>query len=549
MAGKQTFRWALVCAAIAGAAIGGPGCAETSCEETRTCAGPSSGGAGGAGATGGKGGTWGTGGTGTGGTGTGGQPPVGSFGITVAPKTATVIDGSQVEIQVTVARQDFTEAISVDLVGLPSGVTAPTVVATQLETSVKLIITAATVTKHGAFPITVRGRSSADEKTAQLDLLARGAAGTRDNSFTDSGVSVFGEWTRPRAMALAADGKIYVAGEAGSTAGNTHAYFLSRFHADGDLDSAFGTSGSVVRYTTANTGVHAARGVYLDAQGRAVVGGYFSGNQVFVARFDPTGALDPTFATAGEITGPGFSVLALTGQGAKVVASGKNDKTPAHAIVARSDANGAPDNPFGAQSIATINTTSYASEATSIAVDAANRIVVAGTTNKAGGTVMVARVTPSGAMDTFATAGIAWLDPGNGGLTTGLALRPDKRIVVGGGATGDKYFLFQLDDQGAPDPTFGTSGLATGTAMRIDALTLDGSGRVVVAGRVGQSLGVARFGTDGKPEAGFGSSGFATVGGTLTPQAVLILPDGRAIVLGVGQAVADDRLVLTRVWM
>ena len=389
MAGKQTFRWALVCAAIAGAAIGGPGCAETSCEETRTCAGPSSGGAGGAGATGGKGGTWGTGGTGTGGTGTGGQPPVGSFGITVAPKTATVIDGSQVEIQVTVARQDFTEAISVDLVGLPSGVTAPTVVATQLETSVKLIITAATVTKHGAFPITVRGRSSADEKTAQLDLLARGAAGTRDNSFTDSGVSVFGEWTRPRAMALAADGKIYVAGEAGSTAGNTHAYFLSRFHADGDLDSAFGTSGSVVRYTTANTGVHAARGVYLDAQGRAVVGGYFSGNQVFVARFDPTGALDPTFATAGEITGPGFSVLALTGQGAKVVASGKNDKTPAHAIVARSDANGAPDNPFGAQSIATINTTSYASEATSIAVDAANRIVVAGTTNKAGGTVMV----------------------------------------------------------------------------------------------------------------------------------------------------------------
>lgn len=554
MAGKQTIRWALVCAAVAGAAIGGPGCAETSCEETRTCAEPGTGGAGGAGGSGATGGKWGTGGTASGGTsagggGTGGQPPIGSFGITAGAKTLTLVDGSSVELVVTITRQDLEDAITIDLVGLPPGVTAPAVVASVADTSVQLTLTASASVKHGSSPITVRGKTSSAEKTAQFDLMTRGAPGTRDNSFDDSGVSVFGDWTRPRAVAIAADGKIYVAGEAGSATANTHAYFLARVAASGGLDSTFGTGGSVVRYTTPNTGVHAARGVYLDAQGRAVVGGYFSGNQVFVARFDATGALDPTFATAGEITGPGFSVFAITGQGAKSVAAGKNDKSPAHAIVARSDANGAPDNPFGVQSIATINTAPYASEATSIAVDAANRIVVAGTTTKPSGSVMVARLTPSGAMDTFATAGIAWLDPANGGVTAGLAVRPDKRIVVGGGASGDKYFVFQLDEQGAPDATFGSAGLATGFTMRIDALTLDTSGRVVAAGRVGQSLRVARFTSDGKPDAVFGSSGFASLGGDETPQAVLVLPDGRALVLSVGHATAGDRLSLTRVWM
>ncbi|MCC6900787.1 MAG: hypothetical protein IT377_17540 [Polyangiaceae bacterium] len=543
--GRARLRWGVACAALAAAAGSSVSCAETTCEETRTCSGASSGGKGSGGA-GGAGGFSGTGSTGSGGT--AGQPPVGSFGISVATKSVTLIEASQVELTVAVARNDMADPVTVDLVGLPTGVTATPVVATASDASVKLTLQAAAGVDHAVTAISVRGKAGADEKTVPVDLSVRGAPGALDNGFGTGGETVgivSGEWSRPRAVALGPDQKVYVVGETGSTTANTHAYFAVRLTSDGNLDTTFGSAGMVVRYEVAGTGAHAARGVFVDTQGRSVVGGSFGTTQFFVARFDASGGLDATFGTAGEVVSPGFVANAIAQQATKTVVVGQTNDGPGYAAVARLDADGKADTAFGLAGLAKINTVGYSSTALATAIDASNRIVIAGSSNKPGSPLLAARMTPSGGLDAYGTAGIAWLAPGSGSTMSGLAVRPDKRALIGGGFTGDGYFLLQLDEQGALDATFGTSGVVTGNVMRIDAMTLDASGRLVAAGRLAQLLRLGRFGTDGKPDTTFGNGGFADPGKNVTPQALVAQPDGRVVLVGIG----SDKLYVSRVWM
>lgn len=540
--GRTMLRVGAACVVLGAVGLGGSGCAETSCEETRTCASASTGGADG----GGTGGGSGTGATGSGGT--AGQPPVGSFGIGVATKSITLIESSQVELVVNVARNDMSDPVTVDLVGLPAGVTASPVVAAASDTSVKLVLQAGAGVVHTTTAITVRGTAGADEKTAPVDLAVRGAPGAKDNGFGTAGETVgvvWGQWSRPRALALGPDQKIYVAGEAGSTAANTHAYFVARLTSAGELDTSFGQAGVVVRYETAGTGAHVARGLFVDPQGRSVAAGAIGTNQAFIARFDTSGGLDATFGTGGEVVGSGFVAYALAQQATKAVFVGQTDDGPGYAAVARLDADGKSDTAFGAAGLAKINTGAYSSTALVTAIDASNRIVIAGTSSKPGGPLLAARLTPSGALDSFGTAGIAWLDPVTGAAISGLAIRPDKRALIGGGATGNAYFLLQLDEQGALDATFGTKGLVTGNEMRIDAMTLDTGGRLVAAGRLAQLLRVGRFGTDGKADTTFANGGFADPGKDVTPQAVVFQADGRLVVVGI----TGDKLYLSRIWM
>lgn len=226
------------------------------------------------------------------------------------------------------------------------------------------------------------------------------------------------------------NGSIYVAGEAGSTVGNNHAYFLARYLPSGQIDPTFGTNGVVVRYLNAATGEHVLRGVVVDSQQRPAVAGYFTGDLIHVARFDTNGVLDPTFGSAGEVTGPGGSAYALVVSGTKLVAAGKDDKTPAHGFAGRLNENGTPDTAFGNQSFVTANTGSTVSDAVAVAIDADNKVVIAGNTPNA--VAVVARFTPGGAADAFGTAGVATMTLGSGLVLTGMAVRPDKRIVGAG---------------------------------------------------------------------------------------------------------------------
>jgi uncharacterized delta-60 repeat protein len=538
--------------------VGVPGCSESSCEETRTCASRTGGGSGGGidgggagGSTGGTGG-WGAGGTGGGAAGTGG---ISGPGFTVTPKVPSIAlkAGSEVVLQVNVKRHTVFDPIWVEAVDLPVGVTSKGSMLQAFDLFVNVTLTAEPSIVPGLTQVKVRGTVGNETQDAALELDLRGLPGTLDSSFGDQGKltsPLFGDWTRGRAGALAPGNLFYVAGEAGSTAGGSHAYVVARYKGTGQIDASFGTNGVVVRYPNPSTGEHVARGVVVDAQQRPVVAGYFSGNNVFLARFDATGKPDTTFATTGEMGGPAgaFHALALHNDG--YVTVGKNDKSPVHALAARAKSDGVADNAFGVASFAVVDTGSFTSEAVAVAIDGDNKIVVAGTTNKPGSPVMVARINPGGTPDSFGTAGVAWLDSGNGGIPTAVAVLPDKQILVAGGAAGDKYFLMQLTQAGAKNTSFGTGGVVSGSGYRIDSMVLDPAGRIVVAGRAGAELRVGRFLSTGAPDTSFSPTGFRDAGAaSVTPNAILHSNDERAFVVGTSSATGKDLAWVARLWM
>ncbi len=107
-------------------------------------------------------------------------------------------------------------------------------------------------------------------------------------------------------VAVQPDGKIVVAGEAGSDWGLYSGDFgLVRLLADGSRDSTFGDNGQVL---TNFMGLDVVTGLALDADDRIVaVGGSNLYNQpgtppsYALARYLPDGALDPSFGTDGKI--------------------------------------------------------------------------------------------------------------------------------------------------------------------------------------------------------------------------------------------------------
>ncbi|MQA76160.1 MAG: hypothetical protein GEU88_17810 [Solirubrobacterales bacterium] len=101
-------------------------------------------------------------------------------------------------------------------------------------------------------------------------------------------------------MAIQPDGKIVAAGRAGGL------FALARYNPDGSLDATFGSGGKVV--TSIGDGGDFARAVAIQADGKIVAAGRTAqgGGNVAVARYLPSGALDPTFGDAGRvITGLG----------------------------------------------------------------------------------------------------------------------------------------------------------------------------------------------------------------------------------------------------
>ncbi|MBK9002261.1 MAG: hypothetical protein IPM35_41605 [Myxococcales bacterium] len=157
MKGRERLRWAFAWAGAGALALINHACAETTCEETRTCTGASTGGAGGAGGTGGAGASDAG--------GTGGIPPVGSFAISVESTTLTLIDGESLEVTVTITRNAMTDPITLDFLGLPTGATADPVVAPAGFKSTKVIIQADSDMVHGPAKVTLRAQGGGQEKT------------------------------------------------------------------------------------------------------------------------------------------------------------------------------------------------------------------------------------------------------------------------------------------------------------------------------------------------------------------------------------------------
>jgi len=163
-----------------------------------------------------------------------------------------------------------------------------------------------------------------------------------------------------------------------------------------------------------------------------------------------------------------------------------------------------------------------------VTVDANGNIVGVGAGGEGGASVVVARVTPAGALDTSF---------GTNGLVDASALFPSGQ------------------------PELGTLSQPSGQLDHTEGLAIDASGKILVANSVGTSVGgtarldfgVVRLNPDGAPDTSWGASGLATADfGNKADADVLLLepnskqPDGDEI-LAVGTATDVNNFVQTAV--
>ena len=331
----------------------------------------------------------------------------------------------------------------------------------------------------------------------------------------------------------------------------------SALAAPGDVDSSFGTDGLVQTDLGASFESIQFDALTAEAEGRFLVtrekvGG--GGGPATVRRFEPDGAVDPSFPPKPPATQP-----RAVQQDSKVLVveadSGRQ--------LTRLNPDGTPDTTFGPGGH---------SEQTSLPIQfilplPSGKILVAGlATNNPGPNdeVSVARFQADGKLDPgFGTGGIANLKTAYGikaGSLLGIAPRANEGAVVIVGSSfpqvGPSHsILVGLAGDGTLDPTYGEAGQVepVGSVTAFQALD---DGRLVVAGNSwGKHFGccgyesamfAARYNADGKPDPSFGdgSGTIEAVSDGIDRTASLLVGSDGSVLLG-GSSTASTPICTT----
>jgi uncharacterized delta-60 repeat protein len=157
---------------------------------------------------------------------------------------------------------------------------------------------------------------------------------------------------------------------------------------------------------------------------------------------------------------------------------------------------------------------------------------------------VLVRYEPDGVLDTtFGDAGQVILDNIN---INAIALQPDGKILAAGHTfqnPSDKdIIILRFNENGSLDSGFGTNGKTTSSIGNRDfanAMTLQPDGKILIAGYsftegFESDYCLARYDSDGMPDAGFGINGIVTldVDESDEANAVKIQPDGKIIFAG-----------------
>lgn len=202
-----------------------------------------------------------------------------------------------------------------------------------------------------------------------------------------------------------------------------------------------------------------------------------------------------------------------------------------------------------------------ASGAHAVAVQSDGKIVVGGFTGGSGGKFAIARLLPSGALDTsFGSGGLVERQVGtvNSDIRA-LAVLPDGRILATGAtrepATHFTFTTVRVLADGGADTTFGTGGLVVTSIPGRDAyassIAVQPDGKFLVGGSSEDAFNpegtadfeVVRYASNGDPDALFGSGGRATVdvaGTRDEPGVIAIAGGGSILVAGGSSATLDD---------
>lgn len=406
-------------------------------------------------------------------------------------------------------------------------------------------------------------------------------AGALDSTFSGDG-KVTTDFARKadlvQGVAVQTDDKVVAVGWV--TVGGVYRFGLARYNVDGSLDTSFGTGGKV---TTVFGFEDTASAVAIQADGKIVVAGTtdINGNlnyQFAVARYNTNGTLDTTFGVGGKVTTSFFGTynsahaVVVQPDGRIVVAgfagnsfSGLND---GRFGVARFNTDGSLDTAgFGNGSGKVITDFGGTiSNATSVALQSDDKIVVAGSSNAGISNTQdfaLARYNTDGSLDdTFGEN----LD---GQVTTNFFGRDDfgqsvavdesGKIVVAGqayGATGPRTFaLARYTSAGLLDPAFSSDGMVTtdflGYGSFALAVVVDDNGIVAAGGAQGKrsrviQFALARFNDDGSLDASFDTDGKVTTsfsGAADVASALALHSNGDIVAAGQAQ---DKNFALAR---
>jgi uncharacterized delta-60 repeat protein len=302
----------------------------------------------------------------------------------------------------------------------------------------------------------------------------------------------------------------------------------------------------------------------VQPDGRIVVAGTAnikSNFQFLVARYNPSGNLDPTFGGDGRvITDLGYAdsafAVAIQPDGKIVVAGGSDTQSPQGARIGlvRYLTNGALDTSFGSGGIVVTDVDTF-DYAFGLALQADGRIVVAGQSHSMTAAfdsdVVVVRYQTNGALDgSFGTGGIVRTDFANRwDIARDVDVLSDGRIVVGGSSWQDGFtsvygILARYTSTGSLDSSLnggfvcGQSCGKIGTNLgggyydwisEIAVRRPDGTedGRIIASG----AFGVARYNQNGTLDLSFSGDGI-NESGMNDGEGVALRNDGRIVRVG-----------------
>lgn len=379
--------------------------------------------------------------------------------------------------------------------------------------------------------------------------------GILDSSFNLSGIGEFAfpssEYSSAFSLAIRQDGKIVVGGQHDPPHSHT-TFALARFNFDGTLDKSFGDAGSISK----DIGVGGDTGGYIALQkdDKIVLGGYCldpdTHNTVFsLTRFNANGALDNSF----NGTGTAFTVfnnsgniffggpvaiqknqkIIQIGTSYNIISSG-NPLNSSKIAMVRYNSNGTIDDSFGINGKTITDFGHQNCGPSAIAIQSDDKIVVCGSSG--GGAIadyftVMARYNVDGSLDsTFGINGKVITYFRNGGINdttleyggaTSIAIQPDGKIILGGGAyletdTVPVLRFLRYNANGSLDSSFGNGGkVSTKMIIRIDVYSacLQPDGKIILAGKWGgndpTSFALLRYNNNGTVDSGFGENGFS----------------------------------------
>ncbi|MCB9106248.1 MAG: hypothetical protein H6633_18685 [Anaerolineales bacterium] len=397
-----------------------------------------------------------------------------------------------------------------------------------------------------------------------VNMALAAGPGDLDPTFNGTGVvttSISSGFDGGYAVAVQSDDKIVVTGVSNSD-GFQDDFALVRYNRDGSLDSTFNSTGIVTTSIGPSFGYAVAvqpdkKIIVAGVAGRGDPNGSNFTVDFAIARYTPTGGLDPTFNSTGVVTtpvnapfNPGNNALALQADG-KIVVAGTSDvdfiNDTSNIFIARYKENGSLDSGFNHTGIVTTHVSYGFDGASAVTIQPDQKIIIAGASNS---TLAVARYTITGSLDSnFNGTGVITTPIGDGSSGSAVALQSDGKIVVAGTTvTNDDrdFVVVRYHHDGRLDKTFNGTGIAiTDVGSDFDrgfGLALQPNGKIVVVGDSGSTIDnitgdftTIRYNHDGKLDTTFGATGIVTTSLSIHKDeghSVAIQADGKIVMAG-----------------